>query len=161
MSESAPCLLLLHLLAGVAVIDDLLCRFARVALRVRPVASHTVLLAMPSVDNFVVAAVVVATIMFLIDFLAAQTAAILAASFALDGGTRNPQVLAVVAFEIVVISAAAHDRVAAVQIVVIFPVVLDIAVVDFRLNAADFLVPHFVPAAAPLRCHHLDFFFRQ
>ena len=98
--------------------------------------------------------------MFLIDFLAAQTAAILAASFALDGGTRNPQVLAVVAFEIVVISAA-HDRVAAVQIVVIFPVVLDIAVVDFRLNAADVLVPHFVPAAAPLRCHHLDFFFRQ
>ena len=38
MSESAPCLLLLHLLAGVAVIDDLLRRFARVAVRVRPVA---------------------------------------------------------------------------------------------------------------------------
>ena len=28
--------------------------------------------------------------------------------------------------------------------------------VDFRINAAAVLVPHFVPVALPLRCHHLD-----
>ena len=73
--------------------------------------------------------------------LAAQTAAILTVSLASDIA-RNPRALAVVAVEIVVM-AATHDPVAAVGIDAVFAVVLDVAVVDFRLHTADVLVPRF------------------